>query len=95
VGIVPGRAARHLRRAVGLPERDGVLIRVVEDDGPAARAGLRQGDLIVAAAGRPLASGDDLYSALDHLDEQSALDLTVLRGADELTVTVAFGDADD
>ncbi|MGH9190550.1 MAG: S1C family serine protease, partial [Acidimicrobiales bacterium] len=64
VGLVPGRAARHLRRAVGLPERDGALVRVVEEDSPADRAGLRQGDLIVEAAGGQVAGIDDLHRAL-------------------------------
>jgi S1-C subfamily serine protease len=36
VGLVPGRAARHIRRAAGLPDRDGVLIQEVEEASPAA-----------------------------------------------------------
>ena len=39
IAVAPGRVGRHLRRSVGLPERDGVLVRAVEDDGPAAKAG--------------------------------------------------------
>ena len=53
VGIAPNFVARRLRRAVGLPDTDGLLIRDVADDSPAARAGLARGDLIVAAAGQP------------------------------------------
>ena len=41
VAIAPPRVARRLRRAVGLPEREGVLVREVEDDSPAARRGHR------------------------------------------------------
>ena len=52
VAIAPNFVARRLRRAVGLPETDGLLIRDVVDDSPAARAGVAQGDLIVAAAGQ-------------------------------------------
>jgi serine protease Do len=70
IGLVPGRAARHLRRSVGLPDRDGVLVRVVEPDSPAAHAGVRQGDLIVEAAGRPVG---------------------IVRGTDDLSVSVTFG----
>jgi S1-C subfamily serine protease len=36
--------AARLRRAVGLPDTDGLLIRDVADDSPAARAGLTRGD---------------------------------------------------
>ena len=39
--------ARRLRRSVGLPERDGLLVRDVEEGSPAARAGIVEGDLIV------------------------------------------------
>ena len=51
VAVAPPRVARRMRRAVGLPERDGLLVRAVEDGSPADRAGLERGDLIVAAAG--------------------------------------------
>src|SRR5919206_467054 len=50
----PPRAARRLRAAVGLPERDGLLVHAVVGGSPAERAGLERGDLIVAAAGAPL-----------------------------------------
>jgi S1-C subfamily serine protease len=92
VGIAPARVARQLRRAVGLPERDGLLVRVVEDGGPADRAGLRTGDLIVEAGGRPVTDADELYEVLDQLGEAQTLTLRVVRGTDELTVTVGFGD---
>ena len=43
VAIAPARAARRMRAAVGLPERDGLLVRGVETGSPAARAGLQSG----------------------------------------------------
>jgi serine protease Do len=92
VGIAPARVARQLRRAVGLPERDGLLVRVVEDGGPADRAGLRTGDLLVEAGGRPVTDADELYEVLDQVGDDQTLALRVVRGTDELTVTVGFGD---
>ena len=65
VAIAPPRVARRLRRAVGLPERDGVLVRAVEEGSPADRAGLERGDLIVAAGERQIDRVDALYEALD------------------------------
>jgi serine protease Do len=88
VGLAPPHVARALFRSVGLPERDGLLVRVVEDDSPAAAAGLREGDLLVAAAGKELRSVDDLYDALD--GDTPSIALTVVRGTDELTITVTF-----
>jgi S1-C subfamily serine protease len=91
VALAPPRAAREMRRAVGLPERDGLLIRGVEDDGPADKAGLRRGDLIVEAAGRSLATPDDLFEALEGVSQGDSLVLRVVRGTEELDVRVAFG----
>ena len=88
VAIAPPRVARRLRRAVGLPERDGVLIRGVERGSAADRAGLERGDLIVAAGGRELDRMDALYDALDGAGAGGRLELKILRGAEERTVTV-------
>jgi serine protease Do len=81
--------ARRLRRAVGLPDTEGLLIQQVTEDGPAARAGISSGDLIVAAAGQPVGGVDDLFDALRRV-QGGTLELRVVRGADERTVQVVF-----
>ena len=91
VALAPGHVARRLRRSVGLPEIDGVLIRGVEEDSPAARAGLAQGDLIVAAAGRPVTAPDDLFDALQAAAQAGTIQVNVVRGTDERTIEVTFG----
>ena len=90
VAIAPPRVARRLRRAVGLAELDGVLVRAVEEGSAAERAGIERGDLIVGAAGRQVDGVDTLYEALDGARASGQLELTVLRGADERTVAVTF-----
>jgi serine protease Do len=89
VAIAPGHVARRLRRSVGLPDTDGLLIREVMDDSPAARAGLAQGDLIVAAGGQPVRTPDDLYDAL-RAAQADSIQLNVVRGTDERTIEVSF-----
>src|SRR3954466_5247873 len=84
VAIAPPHVARRLRRAVGLPERDGLLVRWVEEGSPADRAGIEKGDLIVAAGGEAVARVDDLEPRLTG-DE---LVLTVVRGSEERDVDV-------
>jgi serine protease Do len=93
VAIAPGHVARRLRRAVGLPDTDGLLIREVAQDTPAARAGLAQGDLIVAAAGRPIGTPDDLFDALQAAPG-GTIELSIVRGADERAIQVDFGGSD-
>ena len=90
IGLAPSHVARRLRRAVGLEPRDGLLVREVEDGSPAARAGLAEGDLIVTADGRDVARADDLFDVLGSLGGDAPLEVTLLRGAEERTVTVKW-----
>jgi serine protease Do len=88
VALAPPRTARRMRRAVGLPEREGVLVRSVADGSPAAAAGVERGDLIVSAAGRPLERIDVLYEALDSAAPGDRLELGVVRGTEERDISV-------
>lgn len=91
VAIAPARVARRLRRAVGLPERDGLLVHGVERDSAADRAGLEKGDLLVRAGERDLVRLDDLHAALDAAPVGGELPLTAVRGVEEREVVVALG----
>ena len=92
VAIAPPRVARRLRSAVGLPERDGLLVRGVEEDSPGEGAGLEPGDLIVSIGGKPVEGVESLYSALDSVAVGGGeLELGVVHGTDERTVTAHFG----
>jgi serine protease Do len=86
IGVAPTNVARRMRRAVGLPDADGLLVRMVDEDSPASRAGLAEGDLIVLAAGKPVGGVDDLFEALGAAD--STIQLIILRGTDERAVDV-------
>jgi serine protease Do len=91
VAIAPNFVARRLRRAVGLPDTDGLLVRDVVEDSPAGRAGIAQGDLIVAAAGQPIRTPDDLFDALQAA-QRGTIALNIIRGTDERTIQVTLGD---
>ena len=87
IAVAPAHVARRLRRSVGLPEREGILVRGVEDGSPAEAAGIAEGDLLVAVAGRPITDVDALHEVLR--DAGFPLELTLVRGAEERVVTVA------
>ena len=87
VAIAPNHVARRLRRSVGLPERDGILVRGVEDGSAAATAGMEVGDLIVKAGDRDIRDADDLQDALAALEPP--FDLGIVRGAEDKTLSVA------
>lgn len=90
IAVAPPPVAAKLRRSVGLSERDGLLVRDADADGPAGRAGIEAGDLLVRAGGNDLRSVDDLYAALDGLAAGDALELGVVRGDAEREVRVTF-----
>jgi S1-C subfamily serine protease len=91
VAVAPAHVARRMRGAVGLPEREGLLVRGVEDESPAAHAGLARGDLIIAAAGQQVDGIDALHRALDGAVGNGGLTLTVVRGAEQREVEVELG----
>ncbi len=92
IAAAPRRVARRLRQAVGLPERDGVLVHAVEESGPAAAAGIRQGDLIVRVGGFDVTDVDSLAAALEAAPGGQDVPVDVVRGAEELTVDVHLPD---
>jgi serine protease Do len=91
VAVAPAHVARRLRRSVGLPERDGILVRGVEDGSDAHRAGIEEGDLIVEVAGRAITNPDELVDAL--AAAEAPFEVRVVRGLDERTVVVGSGTA--
>ncbi|HZU72033.1 MAG TPA: S1C family serine protease [Acidimicrobiales bacterium] len=88
VAVAPPAAARRLRAAVGLPQRDGLLVRGVEEDSPAHRAGITRGDLITEVDGTAVTDVDGLFAALERAGE--TVRLKVVRGTDELDLEVGL-----
>ena len=86
IAIAPSAVAQRLRRSVGLSEREGLLVRGVEDGSPADRAGIREGDLLIEAAGRPLADSDALAAIL--AEAGMPIELKIVRGDEERAVSV-------
>ncbi|HEV8488227.1 MAG TPA: trypsin-like peptidase domain-containing protein [Candidatus Limnocylindrales bacterium] len=91
VAVAPSRIARRLRASVGLPERDGLLVRGVEDGSLAAKAGIREGDLIVEAAGKAVTDADELFEALGAAGD--SYEVKIVRGTEERTIAVGGGPA--
>jgi S1-C subfamily serine protease len=90
VAVAPAHVARRLRRSVGLPPRDGVLVRGIEDDSLAATAGIEAGDLIVEAGGKAIADADDLHAVLGVVE--FPFELKLVRGTEERTVSIGAPD---
>jgi S1-C subfamily serine protease len=74
--------------AAGLRQPYGVLVAVVDPHGPAARAGVTEGDVIVEAAGKPITGLDDLLRALDHHSIDRPMTFALIREGKRLNVEI-------
>ena len=90
VALAPAEVAARLRRSVGLEPRDGLLVRSVVDESPGAVAGIKEGDLLVRTGDQELRSADDLLTVLGTKQAGDELIVAVVRGTEELDVTVTF-----
>lgn len=79
---------RRIVRFYDLANETGVVVLSLEDGSPARRAGLREGDIIVALDGQPVAGVDDLHRLLTDIRVGVTSALTVLRWTEKLELKV-------
>ena len=84
---------RRLARLHQLAVKQAVEVISSDPSGPAARAGLRPGDLVVALNGRAVGSVDDMHRVLADWPIGKSLNLTVLRGKERLELEVVPSEA--
>lgn len=87
---VPRAAAAALTQAA----EDGILIAAVDPDGPAAKAGLRRGDILLEVAGQPVNDLAALRQALRDNAGGGAIGLTVQRGDERLSLTANLAEGE-
>lgn len=80
------------QKALGHDQSTGLLIVGVEDDSPAARAGLIIGDIIVGISGQPVADHDELLSRLSGDIVGAPTPIEVLRGGQRTVINVTVGE---
>jgi serine protease Do len=75
---------------LGLKKQKGVLVAKVWEGSPAAKAGVKDGDIIIAFAGKPVKNGRELQQAVTALPLNQTVSLTILRDGEqkELSVTI-------
>src|SRR5205807_8132075 len=86
IGIAGGPRPLPPRVASRLGRKTGVEVVDVVDGSPAARAGLRAEDLVVAVAGAPVTGVGDLQLLMTEDLIGTAVDLAVVREGRELTL---------
>lgn len=87
IGVDVQAMTPELREYFGAPGDRGVLVAEVEKDGPADAAGVRVGDVIVAARGEAVRAPMDLARVVGATDAGAGIDLTVVRERSEVALT--------
>ena len=92
IGVEPRDLTPEVAETFGLPIRQGVLITGVLANGPASKAGLRPGDVVLRIGETPVVNTLQLLAAVAALQPESATTIGLQRGdkALDLVVTVAL-----
>ena len=88
VGIEPMELTPELAETFGLKQTEGVIVTGVLQNGPAANAGLRPGDLLLKVAGQPVKNVGELLTQIAALTPGKTAQLEVVRRNQTLTLDV-------
>jgi serine protease Do len=82
---------KELAKSFKLPGTEGVLVTEVVEGGPAAEAGVKAEDFIVAVGDKPVTEGEDLRNYIAETAPGTKVNLTLYRQGKKMTVSVTIG----
>ncbi|WP_175733625.1 DegQ family serine endoprotease [Burkholderia ambifaria] len=91
LGVAVQGLNQTLASSFGLQKPDGALVSSVDPNGPAAKAGLQPGDVILGVNGSPVADSTSLPAQIANLKPGSKADLQVWRDKSKKTISVTLG----
>jgi len=92
VAPAPVQTSRRVAKSVAV--RGAQISNISPPDGPAGRAGLAEGDIVIAVDGQPVKDPDELVRLIQYKPVGSTTTLTYLRGQVKRTAKVTLGDRD-
>jgi membrane-associated protease RseP (regulator of RpoE activity) len=92
LGFAALQISPELRKHLGAPGDRGVLVDNVRPDSPAARAGLRAGDVLVEVDAKAVHSATDVIDAISDRKKGDTVTLAVTRGKDHVTLQATLAD---
>ncbi len=90
IGVEPQDITPELVESFGLKRKDGIIIAGVLKNGPADKAGIKPGDILLAIEGKPVPNTSELFNRIAQLDPGTKAAMTVLRKDGETTLDVAI-----
>ncbi|HUL46297.1 MAG TPA: DegQ family serine endoprotease [Steroidobacteraceae bacterium] len=95
LGVVIQNVTQDLSDSFGLPQPEGALVASVEKGGPAARAGIEPGDVVLKLNGEPVESTTELSEKIAELGPGATADLDIWRNHAARRVDVKLGTLED
>jgi serine protease Do len=91
LGVTIQNVTEDIASAVGLPPNTGALVRDTVPGGPADKAGIQGGDIVLSANGQTVSSNSELTRIVAQAKAGDAIHLKVLRGSKTLNIDVKSG----
>ncbi|RJF99656.1 S1C family serine protease [Noviherbaspirillum saxi] len=91
IGVEPQDITPELAESFNLTRKSGAIIAGVLKGGPADKAGIRPGDILVAIEGKPITDTTDMLNLIAQLTPGNKAKMTVLRKTQESTIDVVVG----
>ncbi|UCF38830.1 MAG: DegQ family serine endoprotease [Acidobacteriota bacterium] len=95
LGAVVQNVTPDLAKAFGMSDMKGALLGDISDGGPAEKAGLKRGDVVIAINGEPVPDSRRLRLRIAELAPETEVDVTILRDGTERVVPVVLGELTD
>ena len=95
IGVAISNVSKDLADSLGLPKTDGAAVGTVEEDSPAAKAGVEVGDVILKIDGRPVESSADLSRTVRSVRPGQKITLSVWRAGKMRDLVVTVGEFKD
>ena len=93
IGVGIQEVTPDLAKAFGVPTTAGALVGSVEPNGPGAKAGLKQGDIITSLNGQTIPDYNDFRLRISQMAPGTAIKLGVLRAGQKTDVTVTLAES--
>lgn len=91
IGVEPRDITPELAENLDLGKQDGVIIAAVLKNGPADRAGIRPGDILVSVDGKNIANMKEMFNLIATLPPESKTGVVVLRDGKEVSLEIIVG----
>ncbi|MCG7756158.1 MAG: Do family serine endopeptidase [Nitrosomonas sp.] len=91
LGVSMQDMTQELAESFGLEQPNGALIASVLKDGPADKAGIRAGDILIAISGKPLKNSSEMLNVVAALAPGETATVTVIRNKQEKSIPIKVG----